>query len=161
MFRRCVTFLVIAGFLASQLAAIPHAHGVASAKEQQKHDATPHFHYEWFGHAGHDHGHSHPGQRHGLGQEAPSSDNSDGQPLGIGLSGAAHDSDAVFVPRQAVFAASSKDRVVAAWQLAALVALHDFLGDHKWIPNPSPRWHPPDQILDASDTYLTLRNLRL
>ena len=44
---------------------------------------------------------------------------------------------------------------------AALASLPDCLGDRRANLNPSVRWHPPDKVLDASDIYLTLRNLRI
>lgn len=161
MFRRCLSLLVIAGLLASQLAVIPHVHGSATPEEQQKHNATPHIHCAWLGHSGHDHshsgkGHSHPGSHHDEGAK-PATDDSDGHPLAIGLSGADHDTDAIFVSDQAATAS----RQVSAWQPAALAPLFTGINDLRSRQSPSPRWHPPDEVLDASDTYLTLRNLRI
>ncbi len=166
MFRRCVSVLLIAGFLASQLAVIPHAHRAASAAERQRHNATPHFHCEWFGHAGHNHGHSHPGHGHshpGPQHEGtkPASDNSGGQPLGTGLSGVDHDTDAIFLPSQAAVVSNVKVQVVAAWELALLARIPDWLSDLQASPGPLIQWHPPDAVLDDSDSYLTLRNLRI
>lgn len=167
MFRRCVSLLVIAGFIASQLAAIPHAHGAASAEQQREHDATPHFHWGWLGHADDDHGHSnsghghsHPGQEISGGSEPPS-DGSEGQPLGTGLSSSDHDADAFFIPKQAASASSAKNQLVSAWQFAALAPPPDWIGDLQASEQLSVRWHPPDEVLDGSDRYLTLRNLRI
>lgn len=172
MFRRCVSLCVLAVFLASQLAAVPHAHGATSPEEQQKHSATPHFHCEWFGDTDHDHDHSHGGHSHShAGQQQedcpkPKSDDSqDRQPQGTGLSGTDHDADAifVFVSGQACTASTTsyKDLAASAWQLVALARLPDCLSDLQARLSPSFRGHPPDEVLDDSDIYLTLRNLRI
>src|SRR5688572_8979386 len=64
MLRPWISSLVIMGFVASQLAAAPHAHRGISQEEQQQHDATPHFHYSWVCHDHSEHGHSHGGDSH-------------------------------------------------------------------------------------------------
>ncbi len=169
MFRRGVSFLVLVGFLASQLAVMPHAHGSATPEEQQKHDAAPHFHCAWLGHSDHDHHHGHSSAGHGHSHHATqhegglksSTDSSDGQSLTSGLRGADHDADAIFVSEQAATASRSTDQLVSAWQLVGSAPLPTCLGDVQSGLGPSPRWHPPDEVLDASDTYLTLRNLRI
>jgi hypothetical protein len=169
MLRRYVSLVVIVGFLAGQLAVMPHAHGTGSASDQQKHAATPHFHGKWFGHAGHDHGHSHRGYTHSHhrqrneGRTTPSIDDSRAQLLGVGLSGADHDADAVFLPAQAgpVLRTSHLDQAASAWQLAALAVLPAWLGDCQTRLGIRTPWHPPDEVLDASGSYLILRNLRI
>lgn len=155
MFRRCISLLVIAGLFASQLAAVPHAHGGLSDAEQQRHDATPHFHANWLGHG--DHGHSHGGHRHEPAEQA------NGQPLSTEIGGPDHDASAIFVPIQsaAPVTASQQESAAAAWQLAALVPASDGLSDIGPSLGSTPPWHPPDEVLDGSDTYLTLRNLRI
>lgn len=168
MFRRCISLLVIMGLFASQLAAIPHAHAGISAADQQRHDATPHFHGDWFHHGDHTHGHSH-GERKHAPTEPPKEEgsepgeNSDGQPLSDGLGGPGHDTSAIFVPIRAgaLSTAREQESAASAWQLAAMVPANDGLGDNWPSPCSTPRWHPPDEVLDASDTYLTLRNLRI
>jgi hypothetical protein len=169
MFRRCVSLLVIAGFLASQLAVIPHTHGAASAEEQREHDATPHCH---IGHAHHGHSHAHCGHTHAHSHPGKpteesvtgSPDESANQPLGAGRCGAEHDASAIFVSGQACTAspASPRDQGPLTWQTAPLAALPGWLGQLAGgVPSSAPRWHPPDEVSDASDIYLTLRTLRI
>ena len=168
MFRRCVSLLVIAGFLASQLAAIPHAHGNASAEEQREHDAKPHCH---FGHTHHDHGHSHSGHNHphelpGQDQEEgsrPLSGGTDTELLETGLLATDHDANAIFLPGRAWTASttSQKDHAQSVWQISALTANPVNLGNVPSFAKSAPRWHPPDEVLDASGSYLILRNLRI
>lgn len=165
MFRRSVSVLVIAGFLANQLAVIPHAHGAASTDEQQKHNATPHLHCEWhdhavYDHADHDHGHSHSGNGH-KGNAKPSSNDSEGPSLAIGLCGVDHDIDVIMVSIQATTASRSQNQVVSEWQFAALAPLPTCLGEFQSSFGQSTRWVSPDKVLDGSDIYLTLRNLRI
>lgn len=168
MFRRCISLLVIMGLFASQLAAIPHAHAGNSAEEQQKHDATPHFHSEWF-RSGHDHGHSHDGHSHSHdGQHAekntpqPAGDSED-QPLSDGLNGTDHDANAVFVPLHAGAPSTTSQNVskAAASQIAATAVLTEVFGDAWPSVSSTPPLHPPDAVQDGSDIYLTLRNLRI
>ena len=166
MFRGCVSLLVLIGFLASQLATIPHAHGAASAEEQRNHDATPHFHGNSPSHS-----HSHSGRNHAHPHHTPakpqsktSADSSSGELTGrlagADHRGAEHDADAIFVNARAVDRSSTTDRAASALQLAVL-ALPCAGSAASSIATPTLRWHPPDIVLDASDSYLTLRNLRI
>ena len=153
MFRRCISFLVIAGLFVSQLAAVPHAHAGISAKDQQRHDATPHFHCHWHCHGEHAHGHSHaPGEQ---------SQSTDGESQVNGVGGQHHNATAIFAPLQVSDAASTshKGSVTSTSELAPLPTVD---AADCWLSVCStPRWHPPDKTQDASDTYLTLRNLRI
>lgn len=94
MARRLVTLLLFVGYLASQLAMVPHTH----AGESVRHGVRPHIHgdslLKWFGVAPskHDgHGHSHHGHSH----------DHDHEPAGgsaSSMSDEEHDSDCVYVP---------------------------------------------------------------
>src|SRR5689334_6867504 len=64
MWRRGLSLLVIVGFLANQMALIPHAHDRVTMAEQKKHDATPHIHFGASGHADDDHDDHHHGHSH-------------------------------------------------------------------------------------------------
>lgn len=171
MFRRCVSLLVIAGFLASQLAAVPHAHGGASPEGRREHDAAPHFHWAWLSHAAHHHDHSHSPSGHEHSHSGPQSRDqndskgSSGEPIGppqiTGLPGAGHDADAIFVSGQTAAASPSKDQASKTTQLIASVRLVACLDGLALNPRLPPCWHPSDEALDASDTYLILRNLRI
>lgn len=170
MFRRCISFLVMVGFFASQLASVPHAHAGSSAEERQKHDATPHFHVEWFcGDDAHgescdhgEHSHSHDGQHPDKPVQSPFSDSED-QPHSDGLNCIAHDTNAIFAPSQvvAISIPAHNDTKAVAEQFAAVNLLTEIRSDI-WpsLPCKQPL-HPPDAVQDGSDTYLTLRNLRI
>ena len=161
MFRRCLSLFAIAGFVASQLAAIPHAHAGASLPEQRRHNATPHFHAaHGHGHHSHHHSDSHS-ERHPNGG-AEHSDHSSGQPLGSCLSGADHDADAIFVAGHncSLWTITRADLSASALQVADLALRAGCLSDHGRTAWPL-RWRPHDEVLDGSETYLILRNLRI
>jgi hypothetical protein len=73
-------------YLASQLAIVPHAHGRSGEGQSSDHDARPHFHVSWFGHAEHDHHHDHVGGQSRPHSSEPDTDRGD------------HDSDAIYLP---------------------------------------------------------------
>ena len=169
MIRRCVSLLVILGMLASQLVAIPHAHAGHSAADQQKHDATPHFHTGPHRHGDHEHAPANGG--HGHDDHGPSTESaSESQPRDpsndlppVPSGGSGHDADAVFVPASSgpLSSSTSHESAESTSQLAADVPP---IGSHggAWpLLRSAPMWHPPDAVQDGSDTYLTLRNLRL
>src|SRR5882724_3954977 len=82
MFRSLVSIAVLLGFVAGQLAALPHAHAFASLAEQRQHDARPHVH------VGHSHGHEHDHHHDSpSGEQEVPNDRSDG-----------HDADALYLP---------------------------------------------------------------
>lgn len=159
MFRRMVAILVALGLLASHLAAIPHAHGGMSAAEQKRHDATPHFH-------SHGPGHAHHGRRHDH-RHSPKSHKTHLPQLPAEVAGEgalspvtveSHDSSTVFVPVSATSSAQKVASVTAdtgTWTSAPCELLA--ASQVKWASAP---WHPPDEVLDGSKLYLTLRTLR-
>lgn len=83
--------------------------------------------------------------------------------LGPGLVGADHDSDAVFVSAQAaeISLVVHGDQSAAAWRITVLAAIATYVDSLPASRHSSPRWHPPDKILDASGSNLILRNLRI
>lgn len=153
-FRRCVFLIAIVGLLASQLAAVPHAHGGLTIDEQREHDATPHFHSHGFHHR-HDHtpgGHRH---RHFV---QPSEGRPHQRPDRIPQR--EHDATAIDC-RWQVLAVSQ------TWSTTKLVTWGTTLNDYP-LANCSfasesefIAGRPPDQVLDRSNLYLTLRNLRI
>ena len=164
MFRRCVSLLMIAGMFASQLAAIPHAHGATSREEQRKHDATPHFH--WFGNCQHCHSHSHS-HAHGKNdhhrhETASEHDKSDREtpPDGNSLD---HDADALYLGGGTNCTMVSSTQVSSArillTTLQVPVATSICGIEAKEVRGLS--WRPPDQVIDGSEIYLTLRTLRI
>ena len=74
-----------------------------------------------------------------------------------------HDADAVFLANSSCsdWTAGQSNKSVAAWQIAALMPLPWNQTDIEPNTLEAPPWHPPDAVLDASETYLTLRNLRI
>lgn len=161
MFRRCLSLCLIAGFFASQLAGVPHAHGAVSGETQ--HAAKPHFHFG----CDHYHGHSHSGCRHSHdgqpNQNASESRHEAGsRSLAIGLPSEEHDADAIFVGEHTAVIAASKVKIdTAAHSIVAFAPLAASLDPCGLIAQTSRTLRPPDQVLDDSDTYLTLRNLRI
>lgn len=185
MFRRCVALLVTAGFLAGQTAAIPHAHG--SASQDPDHGARAHCHLEWFGHwewfghgeheQGHGHSHhsqdshrsqhshhshGHPGHSHHSPSE-PKSQPPECTAVHTDPIHTDHDADAVYLPdcvgARATTLSASAATAPCPWVLAPPFALFDVAANA--ARRVAGYCHPPDEVLDASDSYLILRNLRI
>jgi hypothetical protein len=146
MLRRFITSLVLLGFIVSQLAAMPHAHGADSPDDQHRHDAHPHIHI-WFG------GHSHARnidlqEPPGLGDQRDTDD---------------HDADAIFLPGAGA-PALGNDRSQSAHQgdlastgrigLSAVCKANDKAC--KSLP-----WRPPDDDPPACPLFLKLRTIRI
>ncbi len=161
MFRRCVSLLIIVGMFASQLAAVPHAHAEFSQEEQRKHDATPHFHL--FGHCQQCRSHSHADgshHRHDRLSEQDESDRQNSPPVG---KSPGHDADAVFVgigtdcTLVSITQVSSTQVLLIALQTPVATSICGIEAKEvQGLP-----WRPPEQVLDDSETYLTLRTLRI
>jgi hypothetical protein len=162
MFRRCISLLVIVGLFASQLAAVPHAHVGISLEELQKHDATPHFHCSWLCHDDHGHDHSHGGHSHQHESPLKPVKQSADEPLPDGVAVLNHNANAVYAPTHAsaVAAGKQQDIPTSSLVLAAVCASQAYIPAIDW-DKVSRHGHPPDAVLDGSDTYLTLRNLRI
>jgi hypothetical protein len=160
---RCLAILAVLGLLASQLAAMPHGHAGMTSEGEQRHNATPHFHFG--SHADHAHGHSH----HGHSQPHPTpldsanlaDDLGDQQPFD-GSQESDHDHDAIYVSELDITNSNSAPRVTGA-ELSGVVTDCAFVWTIELYlcQNSSQQWHPPDKVLDASETFLTLRNLRI
>jgi hypothetical protein len=176
MFRRCISLLAIGGLLASQLVSTAHAHGPCTVEQQREHDATPHFHRRRHDHAGHDHaGHSHTHHTHGKGHTHAGHEHAvaskgvqQTQTLPGSYDGIVaddedhHDSDAIFVPHtDAPKHSTAKGQATSVSIVGCVAVLAWNAHDTPSGPRLSPYLHPPDIVLDASETYLTLRNLRL
>jgi hypothetical protein len=152
MFRRIVSIFAIIGFVAGQLAAMPHAHAGMTMAGQAQHDATPHVHC----HGGHSHSHSHGHvHSHVAEREAPS------VLPAFDVSEGSHDDDAVYLPGKMNSAPSAKNASAKAATDASLVAYLHTSAINWPKPFTLDRWHPPDSALDLSGLYLTLRNLRI
>lgn len=81
---------------------------------------------------------------------------------GLTGTGSEHDSGAVFVPWQVVSlgAAHPQDSAAAVGQADLCTVAEDPVDNWASVAS-TPPWHPPDTVLDASYTYLTLRHLRI
>jgi hypothetical protein len=167
MFRGCISVFVIAGLFASQLAAVPHAHGGSSSEDRHEHDVKPHFHCKWLsaGHGVHEHG----GKAHSHAAPTPEpvptnceSDSGDSLPS-VGVRTTHHDANAVYVPSQVASGPPTNltQGITSAGQVAFCFPSPVGHSGLSSIARPTPCWHPPDEVLDASNTYLTLRNLRI
>lgn len=162
MFRRCISILVIIGLCASQLAVVPHAHAGITAEQQQKHDATPHFHCNWFGHDHHGHDHSHGDRGHKHEHPSKPAKGSTDKPLPDGVASVDHDANAVYVPTPANAVAAGKQQDLPTSSLIwAALCVCQGANPTTDSDEVSPNWRPPDAVMDGSGTYLTLRNLRI
>lgn len=163
MFRRIVSFVVVLGLLAGNLAAVPHAHGSMTATEQATHDSTPHFHLP-FGaveHAAHSHAHGHHCHHkhshvsgHAVTAKAPSAS---------GKCAVAHDSNAIYLSTVVglyeavkVDPAGSISSLPLDSLVVSLLAIQPSLRPAQWA------WRNASGSLgDAAPLYLTLRTLRI
>jgi hypothetical protein len=159
MIRRCLLLLVIAGMLASQLAALPHAHAGLSANEQKEHDATPHVHCT----SGHRHHHSHVNHLHQRSAPPKTAEDSHQNLPQDGVQQETHDATAIYCPQFIATKYSSQERAsslancfsqlcVEIRHLAAVPQVVVLCADWR---------HPPDAVQDDSHLYLTLRTLRI
>jgi hypothetical protein len=159
MFRRFVSLLVLIGFLANQLAAIPHAHAGYSEEQQRQHDAQPHVHVGRGNHA-HHHGHSHdqpsdrqPAEKHSPVKVPPLSS-------GVRDFSVEYDLDAIYLPSSASLAVKDPSTANAA------AALFGDLDSTSTSADLKPRClcapiHPPNRDARGAKLYLILRALRI
>lgn len=163
MLQRCISLFVIVGFVASQLAAIPHAHSWCSSTEQQKHDSTPHVHLDWLASSNHRHEHSHGGRTHSHSHNehsdsTPAEDQNESAPV---QDSGDHDASAISVSVLLGMPASGGNGVTGTTtsQLQAVdvpTVCHIDLKSFRPI-----NWHPPDSAWADSHLYISLRNLRI
>src|SRR5262245_13412110 len=150
MYRRCVSALVLLGFVAGQLAAAPHTHAGFLPEDQREHDARPHIHLG--GHS-HHHGHSHGGHSHGHSTDPKPSR---GHVAELGVE---HEADAIYLPRQVfVPAAGEVQKTVASATSITAAGATPLPPDLSESPAPT---HPADEHPLGAKLFLTLRNLRI
>lgn len=163
MLQRGIALLVIVGFLASQLAAIPHAHSCYSTTQQQKHDSTPHVHLSWLGSSHHHHDHLHGGRPHSHPHvkhhgSTPVEKHDDSAPI---QDSEDHDASAISIAVPLGLPISSS-QATAGTETSQLPAIAVPIVCHSDLSRFQPIcWHPPDSAWADSHLYLSLRNLRL
>ena len=169
MYRCCVTFLAIVGFLTNHLVVmVPHAHAGMTAEEQKEHDATPHFHCGHACHSNKSHSHSNGKVDHsqtenrdkGSDKHEITGDLDDHLLISIDLE---HDADAIFLPVTAGVPSriNHQEVTLSLWQLVPLLSFSTSCDELRSNSAASSFWQVPAKVSDASDTYLTLRNLRI
>jgi hypothetical protein len=159
MFRRCISTLVLVGFVGGQLATFPHAHAGYAPEEQRRHDARPHIHTGPGEHSN-DHSHSHDGHSHS--HPAKAAANGESSPFDVYAPCAEHDADAIYLPSGACSpvalkeqrAATSTDPVSAGESGASPISLPAIA---RYGPESI---HPPIRVAGAK-LFLTLRTLRI
>jgi hypothetical protein len=184
MIRRFVSILLTIGVCVSHLADTPHVHAGFSEEQRRAHDATPHIHchshsghsrsghsHSGHSHSGHSHsGHSHSGHGHsqaGRYQPIASAVASQGGDHEVRLDRlvvSVHDATACFFPAwESCVAVCPRQLVETAVEagptsfancppLFGLVRCRG--GGAEYRP-------PPPNTRGGSNTYLTLRNLRI
>jgi hypothetical protein len=161
MFRRCISTLVLLGFVAGQLAAIPHAHGGCSPEEQREHDARPHVHVGFCGHS-HDHDDSHDGHSHNRATDKVSP--ASGQQVfdDDGACNIEHDADAIYLPCVASPVAVKEQRITSGpGPISSTDLALDATGFRAELHYASVPIHPPNGHSSGAKLFLTLRNLRI
>lgn len=158
MFQPSISLLVLVGLFASQLASIPHAHGLGTTDQEREHASRPHFHLAGTGHS-HDHKHCQHSHSHSKSpQQRPAKSN---EPVVADrCTDCDHDVDAVFAPSNLKCVPQVVQTDVAMQSITLLTIALD-LADVASARGFQFSRPPPDAVLDASDTYLTLRNLRI
>ena len=143
MMRRSISILVLAGFVASQLAVFPHAHPTADHER----DSRPHVHL-----TGHAHSHAHPHtHRHQAGHDTKVS-------AGV-VAAEQHDSDAAYLPNsgpaRSGAASSLLHMLVTLSNEACTISIPTQIGGRAGtIPC-------PDSLPDDGPLFLNLRTLRI
>jgi hypothetical protein len=152
--------MLTVGYLAGQLAAVPHAHGQSGDSQPSDHSARPHVHFSWFDCHDHSHddhsqddGHTHHHERDGTDSQPPSSESNAGHDD--------HDSDAVYLPNDTGISLPSKSvgspdslQVVSTLVIAAVnmpAAVSECLAGAR----------PPGKCSPDCPLYLALRALRI
>lgn len=175
------------GFLASQLVeGADHAHAGMTPEQRREHDARPHIHFhphtDSHSHDSHSHedggrGHTHGSHKHGHerdgvrnpfrheeGDEGSerSPEEPATSPLGVVFDALEHDAEACVIWVDVDVATSGGNGFLrTAWALEAQAAsVEGFLAYAERSIRPLHR-RQPDEVLDASDAYLLLRQLRI
>jgi len=156
------------GSLTNHLVVPPHAHAEMTAEEQRVHDETPHIHCGQLGHQ--KKGHSHPHckvensqleQQHKSGNKSKILEDAEGRSTDFTSSD--HDADAIYIPEMvcAISIATHQELAQCSWNLVRLLTCSMSFDEPPADISLLPRWQTPAKVLDASETFLTLRNLRL
>jgi hypothetical protein len=159
MSRRIISSCVLAGFVVTQWAAMPHAH---ASDVSHDHDQTPHVHV---GHI-HDHGHSHKhshGHRHTHQQKAPKLAQTR-ELTGLGIDSCRsnhHDSSAIYLPVSSTTFSSDCSQV-KSHSLASLLLLTVNYEPVGLVPgfDENARYFAYDTAASCP-LYLALRTLRI
>ena len=158
MIHRCVNIAVFSGFLASQLAAVPHAHSEGS---QQNHDSSrPHIHLSWFGGAHRGHEHHHPD---GLAANFHRDDSLAHMTVCRGA-GDDHDDDAIYLLPVVATGSLGGDNQIGwlKWQMAndsqTFATVSEPVADD---PSLALRERPPDLAGEHCALFLKLQTLRI
>ncbi len=161
MFRRYISILALLGFLAGQLAVVPHAHGGSSPEQQREHDAQPHVHIGLSGHY-HDHCLSQDGHSHHHATDTASVAAENERLLNNLRAAFPHDADAIYLPTGAGTPTPVKDQRSASDSLATSPGLtpNPFCALTEPHPLAAPH-HPPDSDCAGVKLILKLRTLRI
>ena len=159
MFRRFISTLVLIGFVAGQIAAVPHAHAGYSPEEQQRHDAKPHVHVEK---SAHSHGHQHSHDEHSHSHAVGGAVNVKSPGHAVCAPSTDHDTDAINFPSDASSLLAAKDQRTSTGADPNPSAQSGH-GTFRLRPEPqcdSIPLHPPNNSSGAK-LFLTLRTLRI
>ena len=155
MFRRGVSVLAVLGYLAGQLAAIPHAHAGGSPHDHEF--SQPHFHLLWFGGA-------HPRHPH-LHDDAAvlNSDRASARPKICRDATDDHDDDAIYLsPVSVALAAAGESHLDALNGQTAVSPIGAALFEPVFgVAFFAWREHPPDSSGRHCALFVALRTLRI
>ena len=159
MFRCTLTLVVIAGYLAGQLATVPHVH----AAEHSGH-ARSHAHGDWFtrffktNHHSHSQAHSH--SHEGFGSHHSHDEHE--HPAPPSPSDKDHDSSCVYLPDLDVANAPSKsmDQSAKVSSIAVVIEATNGLSSSMLLSAIQSK-APPDGLLLGCPRFLKLRTLRI
>jgi hypothetical protein len=159
MLRRSAAMLVILGYLAGQLAAVPHAH--ADDPRQEHHSTHPHIHVAAVGGSSHTHEHGH---EHGhVHRHAASAADRDGSCQTSHFSGFAdHEADAIYLPLSVSTAVTSSANSSKLLTSLALLHFVDAAAVSDAVTaSQTALLRLPDKRAPECDFCLTLRALRI
>ena len=163
MYRHCTSILLIAVHLASQLALVPHTHGVHGLAQPADENSRPHVHLGWLGGGSHTHSHTHAhGHSHEHGEVATHSHILPSSGHCSHLAVDCHDCDAVYLPTD-----------IGAPVIKGEKESGQFAVDLATVPIAAVMWAPPEpperlmhRVFPIDSTpscarYLILRALRI
>ena len=152
MFRKGVSIVVLLGFVAGQVAAMPHAHGDCTLRDD--HDSRPHAHTLCVGEAGHRHAHHHDVADTRMTHSHPPVSQAIGEQDD-------HDSDAVYLANDiSVFLASKITSVPTGGQVLYAV-VYPVASSLTAAADYSAAAFFPNECSSSRPLYLELRALRI